>query len=310
MYAILLSLVILFTQTTANIIHVSLTHTDGSGVVGEPIVFVHESGLAMGECLTDSNGRCDITLDDNLVDNTGFIRGWLDVGERGSLGRRAIIWRGGDITVDLSLQNGQLDIPLHLPHNLPTPTTEVTPIILMPTSTVVVPADGESIIQITVVGNDGRPQGGVRVVFEDATGNLTGQCFTKAYTGRCDITGLYAPPGLISGQLTVGAWGSRPVAWQGGILALLIDVADGELAFAQDDEVVVTNTPTTTAVSVIELLANQTVEATPESPPTPQPIIQLQRGPSPLVIILSTIFFTLLVVGMVGLLVYESRKGA
>ena len=126
-----LILSLILTQATdSNVIRVTITNEDGSGLADEPVIFMHESEQVVGECLTDDNGRCEIAIGD-IADESGFIRGWLDVGDRGVIGRRSVIWRGGLVEIEMSLRNGQLDIPLHMPHErptlLPTSDTAATP---------------------------------------------------------------------------------------------------------------------------------------------------------------------------------------
>lgn len=119
---LILSLILLSPITQAagpNVIRVTITQEDGSGLAGEPVVFTHESGQVMGECITGDNGMCEIDVGD-ILGADGFIRGWLDVGDRGVIGRRSVIWRGGLVEIEMRIKNGQLDIPIHPPHEHPT----------------------------------------------------------------------------------------------------------------------------------------------------------------------------------------------
>ncbi len=193
--------------------------------------------------------------------------------------------------------------------------------------------ESDDIIHVTVVGDDGRFMGGVRVIFEDETGDINGECYTKPYTGLCDIILSNTSSDMfIRGHLTVGSWGQRSVIWPGGELTLLVDVT--ELGFNHPPheelevtpevetetavpEVTVTATPkelsTETPTAVVkETVASEETFDEPEATPEPQTIIQ-QTEPSPLLLVLG-IAATILCIGsivggMVGLLIWQSRKG-
>lgn len=203
---------------------------------------------------------------------------------------------------------------------------------------------GESFIHVTVIGDNARPQGGVRVVFADETETLSGECFTKPGTGQCDITGIYAPPGFIRGHLTVGAWGKRSVIWPGGELSVLIDVSEG-LAFSHPPHEAgalpvpdattfpVTAVPSATApATVLDLVAateippvtaTTTVEARDTAVPsqlqmdgqvTQTPTVVFETKPSPLPLLILVVFSLILVallatIMVLALLLYRSRQG-
>ena len=196
----------------------------------------------------------------------------------------------------------------------------------------------ENIIHVTVIGDNGRPQPAVLVEFISEDGSVKERCFTdnsaSNSAGQCTITGIPSPVdgGLIRGQMQVGSWGFRSVIWPGGELNLLIDVSEG-LTFNHpphdeiDETAVPTQTPITPTSKSVEIIATpEPAEAittvpsielilVPETGPTKQlisapetePII-LKKGSSPLALVLSTILITLLVVGMVALLIYVSKK--
>lgn len=199
----------------------------------------------------------------------------------------------------------------------------------------------DNIILVTVIGDNGRPQPAVLVEFVSEDGSVKERCFTdnaaSETAGQCTITGIPSPTkgGLIRGQMQVGSWGFRSVIWPGGELNLLIDVSEG-LTFnhpphGEMDATTVpsptiphTVTPTAetlviiettepaeaiTAVPSIELILVPEKEPTqhPTSPPEPDPIT-FKKSPSPLAIVLTTVFITLFVVGVVALLIHVSKK--
>ena len=97
-----------FLLLLGGVIHVQV---EGANVTGLPVSFYLESGEAVGECLTDANGRCDIVVTDVDGGDVGLIRGYLSVG---NAGYRSIVWPGGAVDVALSVEaSGLLFVPGH-----------------------------------------------------------------------------------------------------------------------------------------------------------------------------------------------------
>ena len=93
---------------------ISLTLLDDnlSPVTQETIEFMTEQEQVLGSCITNSNGHCVITLDNAPIDASGLIRGTLSIKERG---KRPITWPGGQITIQLQLDDsGKLTVPSDL----------------------------------------------------------------------------------------------------------------------------------------------------------------------------------------------------
>ena len=93
---------------------ISLTLLDEnlSPVVQETIEFMTEQEQILAHCVTNSNGHCVITLDNAPTDASGLIRGSLSIKERG---KRPLTWPGGQITIELLLDDsGKLTVPSDL----------------------------------------------------------------------------------------------------------------------------------------------------------------------------------------------------
>ena len=65
--------------------------------------------IPSGNCRTDENGRCQISITQKAPrDQGGFLRGYLVVGE---YGQRTLLWPGGQLEVNVWLdQAGSLDV--------------------------------------------------------------------------------------------------------------------------------------------------------------------------------------------------------
>ena len=93
---------------------ISLTLLDNnlSPVAQETIEFMTEQEQVLASCVTNSDGHCVITLDNAPTDASGLIRGSLSIKERG---KRPITWPGGQITIELLLDDsGKLTVPSDL----------------------------------------------------------------------------------------------------------------------------------------------------------------------------------------------------
>ena len=93
-------------------ISVTLLDEKESPIAQETIQFMTQQQQVLGNCITNTLGRCTITIQDAPTDASGFIRGALSIKDHG---RRPIIWPGGLITIQLQLSDtGTLDVPSDL----------------------------------------------------------------------------------------------------------------------------------------------------------------------------------------------------
>ena len=94
-----------FLQTTDGQLTIILLDHQQRAAANESISFMTETDELLASCVTDLNGRCTINVA-APSDSSGLIRGTLIISERG---KRAVIWPGGPLTVQLVLdENGQL----------------------------------------------------------------------------------------------------------------------------------------------------------------------------------------------------------
>lgn len=98
-------------QSANGEILVTLLDEKKSPIAQETIQFMTEQQQVLGSCITNTLGRCTITIQDTPTDASGFIRGALSIRDHG---RRPVIWPGGSITIQLILDNGKLDVPSDL----------------------------------------------------------------------------------------------------------------------------------------------------------------------------------------------------
>lgn len=98
-------------QSANGEISVTLLDEKESPIAQETIQFMTEQQQVLGSCITNTLGRCAITLTDAPTDASGFIRGALSIKDHG---RRPIIWPGGTLKIDLILEEGKLDVPSDL----------------------------------------------------------------------------------------------------------------------------------------------------------------------------------------------------
>ena len=99
-------------QSANGEILVTLLDEKESPIAQETIQFMTEQQQVLGSCITNTLGRCTITIQDAPTDASGFIRGALSIRDHG---RRPIIWPGGPITIQLQLSDsGTLDVPSDL----------------------------------------------------------------------------------------------------------------------------------------------------------------------------------------------------
>lgn len=121
LYLFLLSLA-LFQFANGEIL-VTLVDENKSLIAQETIEFVTEEQQVLASCVTNSQGRCTITIAFAPTDASGFIRGGLLLGDRG---RRPIIWPGGKINIQIMLDGGKVDVPSDL-YVTRTPKPKATP---------------------------------------------------------------------------------------------------------------------------------------------------------------------------------------
>ena len=98
-------------QSANEEISITLLDENKSPIAQETIQFMTEQPQVLGSCITNTLGRCTITIQDAPTDASGFIRGALSIKDHG---RRPIIWPGGPITIQLILDSGTLDVPSDL----------------------------------------------------------------------------------------------------------------------------------------------------------------------------------------------------
>ena len=104
-------------------IAVTLVNENQSPIGQEGIEFVTEQQQVLGSCVTNSGGRCTITIQNAPTDASGFIRGSLLLGDRG---RRPVLWPGGQIEIQIMLKDGKVDVPSDA-YVTRTPKPEATP---------------------------------------------------------------------------------------------------------------------------------------------------------------------------------------
>lgn len=129
-------------------IAVTLVNENQSAIGQESIEFVTEQQQVLGSCVTNSQGRCTITIQNAPTDASGFIRGSLLLGDRG---RRPVLWPGGQIEVQIMLEGGKVDVPSDA-YVTRTPKPEVTPTAQDELQTTPTAQDG---LQATPTAQDG-----------------------------------------------------------------------------------------------------------------------------------------------------------
>ncbi len=127
---------------------VTLLNENQSPIGQELIEFATEQQQVLGSCLTNSQGRCTITIQNAPTDASGFIRGSLLLGDRG---QRPVLWPGGQIEIQIMLEGGKVDIPSDA-YVTRTPKPEITPTVQDGLQATPVPQDQ---IQVTPTVQDG-----------------------------------------------------------------------------------------------------------------------------------------------------------
>lgn len=304
---ILTLIITLFTIARADPAVITVTVVDG----GRPqpgilVTFESEDGKLTGHCITGSEGVCRI---DDLAAPAGFIRGHLSIG---SHGRRSVTWPGGELTLIVDVNELGFD---HPPHSTPAATRtqadhhdSLPPFASVCEPAVVAPDASPNQLHVCVVDDRGYGVGGVHVwLIEDGSGAELGRCHTPPRTA-CAIDFGPDIETPISAKIRAGAETHR-LLYGGGVMEIVIDAEldfRTQLLYSNID----IDNPAFGAVTATPTVPNPTPApptASPHPPISPTP--QFPTPPSPQFPILASVCITLVVVGMVGLLVYQSRKG-
>lgn len=104
-------------------IAITLVNENDSPLTQENIEFLTENQQVLARCVTNSLGRCTITIENAPTDASGFIRGSLSINDHG---QRPLLWPGGQIEVQLVLEDGKLRVPSDA-YVTRTPKPEATP---------------------------------------------------------------------------------------------------------------------------------------------------------------------------------------
>jgi hypothetical protein len=120
----LVSMLLLLLVPVPNIV-VHVQAENGAAIVNQPIAFRQEGGGLVGNCVSDQNGRCEITLTGDVAEGE-MIRGVLDLGASGV---RSLIWmppEAPEVFIVLD-EFGKVNIPGHELHPTPETFSEVSP---------------------------------------------------------------------------------------------------------------------------------------------------------------------------------------